>query len=127
MNLQGLAAGMTAAVTPLQTITVQISAGYTTSPDGTQVPAYTSETFQAQVQALAFKDIQQMDAVNVQGVRRAVYVPAQIAGVIRVDGKGGDILVFPEFPGGQDRNWLAAVVLETWDTWTKVGVTLQDR
>lgn len=127
MNLQGLAAGATGAVTTLITVTAQISTGYTTNDDGTQVPAYSAETFQAQVQALAFKDIQQMDSVNIQGVRRAVYVPGQIAGVIRVDSKGGDVLSFPEYPGGPNRNWLAAIVLETWPDWTKVGVTLQDR
>ena len=127
MNMHGIVAGAVGAINPLITASVQISTGYSTSSDGNQVPSYaTPVNYQVQVQALAFKDIQQLDALNIQGERRAVYVPAQLAGVIRVDQKGGDLLTFAEYPGGPSHTWLVAVVLETWPDWVKVAVTLQD-
>jgi len=54
-----------------------------------------------------------------------VYMYGNVQGVVRADQQGGDILVFPEIPGGVNRNWRVISVAETWPTWAHVIVVLQ--
>lgn len=127
MNLHGIVAGAVAAVNPHITAQILASDGYTTSPDGTQVPQYLPATdIKIQSQALQYNDIVQLDGLNIQGERRAVYLPGDWNGVVRADQKGGDLLRFPDHKGGPVRTWLVVLVLENWPDWTKVAVTLQD-
>lgn len=74
-----------------------------------------------QVQPLTFKDIQQLDGLNIQGTQRAIYFDQAIDGIVRVDRKGGDLVTTPD-----GKVWLVTLVLEAWPDWTKVAVTLQD-
>src|SRR5579859_3307653 len=107
-NIHALVSGAIATVNPFVSATVQRSTGYTTSPDGTQVPAYTSFGISCQVQALAYKDLVQLDGLNIQGVRRAIYLTGWVAGVVRADRKGGDLIVFPTGTLPEGNTWLAA-------------------
>lgn len=81
----------------------------------------TSLTVSAQVQPLTFGDIQQLDGLNIQGTRRAVYFYGQVDGLVRVDNKGGDLVTLAD-----GRIYLVALVLEQWPDWCKCAVTLQD-
>jgi hypothetical protein len=63
--------------------------------------------------------------MNIQGVMRSVHIFGNIQGVVRIDQQGGDILQFPELPGGAIRNWKVIQVMETWPTWSRVLVALQ--
>lgn len=101
------------------------STGYTTNPAGKRTPTTITLTVWAQVQALSGTDLKHTDALNIQGVMRSVYMFGYPAGVIRADQIGGDILVFPELPGATPRNWLVTQVMENWETWSRVIVTLQ--
>lgn len=105
------------------------STGYTTFSDGTQVPTYADTTVPMQVQALSGKDLKHTDFLNMQGVKRSVYLYGDVQGVVKPDVKGGDILQFPETRGGANRDWLVVVVFETWvpdaSGFCKVGVVLQ--
>lgn len=74
-----------------------------------------------QVQPLTFKDIQQLDGLNIQGSQRAIYFDQQIDGIVRADRKGGDLVTTPD-----GKVWLVTLVLEAWPDWTKVAVTLQN-
>lgn len=127
MNLHGIVAGGIGAINPFIVSTIRESDGYTIEATGKQVPAYKEPVdIKIQVQALEWKDLQQLDAMNVQGERRAVYIyGSEWNGISRIDERGGDLLTFPEVPGGPPRTWLVAVVLEKWPDWVKVAVTLQ--
>lgn len=120
MDLRGLANGVTSTVNPNQTVTVLRSTGYTIGAGRRQVPGYAAPvTGPGQIQALDANDIKQLDGLNVQGTIRAIYLRGNLAGVIRPDGTGGDIVQI----AGQD--WLVVKVLEGWPTWTKAAIVLQ--
>lgn len=120
MDLRGIANGVTSTVNPNKTVTVLRSTGYTIGAGRKQVPAYAAPVSgPGQVQALDGKDLQQLDGLNIQGTVRAIYLRGSLAGVIRPDGTGGDIVQMD----GQD--WLVVKVLESWPTWTKAAIVLQ--
>lgn len=125
MNLHAIVSGAIGAVNPFITATIQVSAGSTTYGDGSRVPAYTTTTARIQNQALQYNEIAQLDGLNVQGVRRKIYLNGNWNGIIRADGKGGDLLLFPEQPGGPIKTWLVVIVFEYWPDWCSLGVTLQ--
>lgn len=101
------------------------SNGYVTDDAGKRTPKTITLTVDAQVQALSATDLKHIDGLNITGVMRSVYMYGNAAGVVRADQIGGDILVFPEVPGGCNKNWLINQVIETWSDWCHVIVTLQ--
>jgi hypothetical protein len=127
VNLHNIASAYVTAVNPLIAATLLPSTGYTKDPNTyKQVPSYGSpQTVMVQIQALQYNDIQQLDGMNIQGERRAVYLNGDWNGVVRADKIGGDLLKFADHPGGPERTWLVALVAENWPDWTKVLVTLQ--
>ena len=96
-----------------------------TDDAGKRTPKTITLTVDAQVQALSATDLKHIDGLNITGVMRSVYMYGNAAGVVRADQIGGDILVFPEVPGGCNKNWLINQVIETWSDWCHVIVTLQ--
>jgi hypothetical protein len=121
MDLRGLANGVSSTVNPNQTVRVSRSTGYTIGAGRKQVPSYAAPVEgPGQVQALDGKDLQQLDGLNIQGTIRAIYLRGALAGVIRPDGTGGDLV---ETADGQ--TWLVVKVLESWPTWTKAAIVLQ--
>ncbi len=121
MDLRGLANGVSSTVNPNQTVRVSRSTGYTIGAGRKQVPSYAAPVEgPGQVQALDGKDLQQLDGLNIQGTVRAIYLRGALAGVIRPDGTGGDLV---ETADGQ--TWLVVKVLESWPTWTKAAIVLQ--
>jgi hypothetical protein len=119
MNLHSIVSGAIGAVNPFIPVTIKSSTGYTTSPDGTQVPAYSTTTTTGQQQALSGGDIMRLNNLNIQGVTTKMYLTGQYEGVFRVLGRGGDLVVF----GG--RTYLVAQVLERWDSWCCLALTMQ--
>lgn len=126
MNLHGIVSGAISAVNPPVTATLQKFVGYTTNAAGQRTPSYTNTGGVAiQVQALTGDELKQIDGLNIQGVLRGVYLNGNWQGVIRTDQLGGDLMQFPEMPGGPTRTWRVFHVLETWQDWSKVAVVLQ--
>jgi hypothetical protein len=125
MNLRGLVNKYTQITNKNIQINWIQSTGYTTNDAGKRVPTTITLTVQAQVQALSASDLKHVDGLNITGVMRSVYMYGNAAGVVRADQIGGDILVFPEVPCGNNRNWLITQVVETWSDWCHVIVTLQ--
>jgi hypothetical protein len=122
VNLHGLAVGVISAVNPLEQIVVLRSTGQTTQPDGKRVPQYADPTpVFAQVQSLTADDLRQIDGLNLQGVKRAIYINGRTDGIIRRDQKGGDLVIRSD-----GVTWLNVHVLEYWPDWCKFVVTMQD-
>lgn len=122
MDLHGLARGAISAVNPFVLATVQISTGSTQNADGGRTPTYTTfNNVSVQVQALSYKDLAQVEGLNLNGTRRAIYVSGELDGVVRSLGKGGDLITLPD-----GSVYLVAMVLEQWPDWAKVAATLQD-
>ena len=119
MDLRGIANSVTSQVNPNVAVTVRRSNGYTVGAGLKQVPAYVDTTGYAQVQALDGNDLRQMEGLNITGTLRAIYLRGNLAGVVKPENKGGDLVVM----NGQ--TWLVVKVLEHWPTWTKAAICLQ--
>ena len=124
MNLNAIVGPYVSKVNPWIIITIKRSIGYTTGPSGKSTPLYSDpQPIQAQMQSLQYNDIVQLDGLNVQGERRALYLNGNWDGIQRADGKGGDLVTLPD-----GSVWLVAMVLENWadrDGWVKVAITRQ--
>ncbi|WP_144378525.1 hypothetical protein [Mesorhizobium amorphae] len=127
MNLHGIVAPAIGVVNPFVVTTIKRSNGATTLPDGKRVPSYdTFGNVKVQVQAFTADDLKQLDGLNIQGTKRAVYLNGPIAGVIRDAQAGGDLMVFPNGTLSEGNTWLVAHVLERWPDWSKCVITLQN-
>jgi hypothetical protein len=87
-------------------------------------PMTSSLTILAQVQPLTWRDLQQLDGLNLNGDRRGLYVSGDLNGVVRVALKGGDLVTLPD-----GSVWLVVQQLEGWNMtagWTKAALVLQN-
>ena len=120
MDLRSIANGISSKVNANIPVTVLRSTGFTIGAGRKQVPSYAAPVNGfGQLQALDGVDLRQLDGLNIQGTIRALYLRGSLAGVIRPDQVGGDIVQI----AGKD--WLVVKVLESWPTWTKVAIVLQ--
>lgn len=118
-----MVSGVIAAVNPFLTVTVRHSTGWTQNPDFTRVPTYSTTSMRAQVQALSSDEMQQVDSLNVQGEKLALYINGNLEGVSRPDNAGGDLVTMPD-----GSVWLCLATLENWNRmvgWTKVALVRQ--
>ena len=125
MNLHSIAMGIVSSVNPSITVSIQSSSGYTTEPDGTRAPAYAAPVYiTGQLQSLTFGDLQQLQGIAIQGQKRALYLNGSWDGVVRPDGKGGDLITLPD-----GSLWLVVQVLEDWSLtsgWVKLAIVRQE-
>lgn len=121
MDLHTIVSGAISQVNAFVPATLRQSTGYTTAADGTQVPSYTETQMMIQVQGLSGDDLKQMDGLNIQGTKNAVYLSGpDWNGAVRVGKQGGDILIF------NNQIWLVIQQLEGWPNWVKLAVVLQN-
>lgn len=122
MNLKAIVSGAIQSVLPDETLRLRRSTGNTTDAAGKVSPSYASPLpVQGNVQSLSYKDLMQIDGLNLQGTRRKIYLFGHVDGQVRVFSKGGDLITDA---GGQV--WLVAQNLEQWPDWCAVAATLQD-
>lgn len=119
MNLHALAAPSVGVVNPLITVTVKRSTGYLIGADGRQIPTYQVFDRQAQVQALSGSEIKRLNDLGIQDVMKSAFLTGKWEGIVRKDGKGGDLFLF----GGN--TWLVVHVMENWPDWSRVALALQ--
>jgi hypothetical protein len=125
MNLHSLANSVVAVVNPNVRLQIQVSTGSTINPDGKRVPSYASSILVlGQVQPLGYRDIQQADALNIQGIRKTIFINGNVDGLVRVTNKGGDLITVLDGPNMGV--YLVAQIEEAWADWCKALVTLQD-
>lgn len=126
MNLHSLVRGAVQSINPDMSATYKQSTGaYTTDATGKRTPIYATTTVSIQVQAVSGRDIDRLNNLGIQGVLRKVYDYGNQLGISRADGKGGDLLQFPQIPGGVVQTWKITSVAETWPDWSAVFVQLQ--
>lgn len=93
MNLQNIAVGAIAAVNPQVSSVIKVSTGSTTSPSGLPTPTYrTVVGVPVQVQPMTYKDLVQVEGLNLNGTKRGIYVNGRVDGLVRVERKGGDLI-----------------------------------
>jgi len=124
MNLNNFVSGITASINPRLLCQYQASTGSTVGANGKPVPSYASPiSVLVQVQPLSSSDLKMLDALNLQGNFRAMYVDMKWQGLNRPEIKGGDLVTEPD-----GTVWLVTTELEAWSAsagWTKVAVTQQ--
>lgn len=121
MDLRSIANSISSTVNQNEIVTVKRSTGYTMGAGRRQVPSYADPvTGPAQIQALDGKELQHTEGLNIQGTIRAIYLRGSLAGVIRPDQVGGDLVV-----RGNGEEWLVVKVLESWPNWTKAAIVKQ--
>lgn len=84
----------------------------------------TTMVVRGQVQPVGWRDLQQLDALNISGSRVAIYLYGQFDGVVRPRVKRGDLVVIATGPSAG--TYLVAMNLEQWPDWCKVACTLQN-
>jgi hypothetical protein len=120
MDLHSIVAPLINRVNPFVTATIAASTGYMTAADGKPVPTYAAPvTVSVQMQSLTYKDVVQLDSLNVQGAEQAFYIKGDWEGIVRADRKGGDKLIV------NGRTYLIVQVLERWPDFVKVAGNLQ--
>lgn len=138
INVHAIANAAIQPINPDIEIVLRRSSGYADSADGSQVPTYEPDvTIKAQVQVETPETFRQSPTLGVahdkgvnlavQPIRRSVYISGITNGINRGLSLGGDLMIFPEFPGYPDRIWLVTQVQEPWNgSWTRCVVTAQD-
>lgn len=121
MNLHSIVSGAVGVINPFETVALSSSVGYTTNRDGSRIPLYATTSAQAQVQALQYKDLAQIDGLNLNGTRRKMYFYGEVDAVVRMLNEGGDTIT-----RGDSSVWLVAFVFEQWPDWCSICATLQD-
>lgn len=125
MNLHALVRGAITAVNPDISGRHIRNLGYTILPGGKQVPNYKSAEVRLQVQGVNGSDLKHLDALNIQGVLRTVFMYGNSAGVVRADGTGGDLINFRQNNDSDDQTWKIVMVKEVFPDWCCVIVQLQ--
>jgi hypothetical protein len=121
MNLHGIVSNTIAMVNPMETAMVQRSNGYTTDDSGRQVPTYAPlRQIRCQIQSLQYTDLMQIAGLNIQGVKRKIYLNGHLDAVIRSRREGGDLI---QMQNGD--TYLIVQVLEHWPDWSCLAVVLQ--
>lgn len=129
MDLRGIANQVSNTVNANIPVSIQASNGFTIGAGQRQIPQYFPPlNGYGQVQALDNSDLKQLDGLNIQGAIRAIYLRGLLAGVIRPDSKGGDLITIAPgagVPPALVGTWLVTKVLESWPTWTKAAIVKQ--
>jgi hypothetical protein len=121
MDLRSIANGVSNAINGNIVVSVQRSTGSTIGAGRKQVPTYApAVTGPAQVQALEAAELKLLANLNLQGTFRGIYLRGALAGVVRPDSTGGDLVTLPD-----GSSWLVVRVFESWPTWTKAAIVLQ--
>ena len=121
MDLRGFTTGAINAINRFETVAVSVSTGYAIAGDGSTLPSYAAYPMSADVQALGYRDLLQIQGMNIQGTRRKLYFNGEVDAIVRELNAGGSLITRSDATV-----WKVAYVLEQWATWCAVVITLQD-
>jgi hypothetical protein len=122
LNLHQIVSGAINAVNSFEFCTFNISTGYTVLEDGTQVLTFAPPVMApVQVQAMSEGDLRQLDALNLQGDMRKIYMNGSFSGLLRPEAKGSDNLIRPD-----GSIWTITYVTENWVNWSSAVIVRQN-
>ena len=120
LNLHAIVRGAITAVNPDTVATWRRSRGYETDARGKRVPVFDDfPGTRIQVQPPSGKDLQHLDALNIEGITRSVHTYGNPDGVDRKQAAGGDLFVWC------GDTWKVVTVMETWPGWGRCMVQKQ--
>jgi len=130
MNLHGIVRGAINYVNPDRVATYLASLGATANADFSQTPTYAAGVqVRVQIQPLGKEELRHVDALNMQGVFRTIYLFNNPQAIVRVLAQGGDLFQFRPFQGQAVQNWKVIKADGPWNVeqggWTKLLVVLQ--
>lgn len=126
LNLHGIVRPAITSVNSDVPILYIASTGPKTLPGGKVVPQYAEPVrLLGQVQPISTGELAHFDFLQANGVNRQVYVYGEQNAIDRISKLGGDLLQFPEIPGGTPRTWLIKAVPEQWPGWCRTIVVAQ--
>lgn len=126
INVRGLANNAIQVVNPNILAQYAASTGAATDAAGKRTPSFAADVpIMIQAQAAKSSQLAHVQNLNMQSVYKNVRMWGNAQGVVRPDAKGGDLIRFPNVPGGAVQTWLVVVVLETWPEWCSVIACLQ--
>lgn len=119
LNMHHLVRGAIQAVNPDTPGSVYVSTGATTLR-GIRTPTFaTLVTERLQVQAMTHEDLYHLNGLSYAGGMYKLYAYGQFSGIVRPDGKGGDLVQL-----GTEW-WAIQHVLEWWPGWCSFAITRQ--
>lgn len=129
MNLHGIVSPIVSAVNPTILVTLQRSIGSVQNADFSRTAQYDNYiNIPAQIQAMQFTDLKQVEGLATTGLRRKIYLYGNSNGIVRTLQKGGDLIILPD-----QSQWLIVFVFETWGHgllgrrgWCSCCITLQN-
>lgn len=125
-NIRALANSQTRAINPNLPAELWVSTGYTTV-EYKQVPQYDQLPVFAQVQAITSEEALKMDALNIQGAEKIIFLNGLALAINRIRKLGGDLIVFAPGLVPEGTTWKIVASMEQWGgTWAKLAVALQD-
>lgn len=101
--------------------TYQLDRPSTVSPSVAMTAAL---VVQAQIQPITWRDLQQLDGVNLEGTRIKAYLYGKVDGLVRASSKGGDLVTIDSGPYAG--TYLVAQILEQFPDWVCAALTLQN-
>jgi hypothetical protein len=119
MNLHAAVQGAISAINPFIPVVIKRAVGYTTGADGTQAPNYRVMQGSAQIQDINGTEIMRLNALGIQGDLCCAYINGNYDGIVRSEGKGGDLFCF------RGQVWMVAKVMEEWSGWCRLALVLQ--
>lgn len=126
INVRGIANASIQTVNPNIGADYLASTGSVLNAAGKPTPTYAAvAAVQIQAQAAKSKDLEHVNNLNMQSIYKNVRMWGNTQGVVRPDAKGGDLLKFPNVPGGPIKVWKVEAVLETWPAWCSLVVCMQ--
>jgi hypothetical protein len=128
LNLNAAVNSVTRRVNPNFPASLLVSTGFS-MVNHVPVPSYAAPLpIIAQVQPLTTGDVRQLDALNIQGAERVIFMNGAAHAILRVKQTGGDLVVFAANTLPEGNTWKILASLEQWgaNTWCKVAVVLTD-
>lgn len=119
MNLHSIVSGAISTVNPFISVTMKLFTGEVTDRFGHPQQSYDDQMVTGQLQPLSWKDLQQLDGLNITGVQKKFYVNGFYSATSRITQNGGDLMII------EGRTWLIKTVLEQWPDWCSVALQEQ--
>ncbi|WP_313690071.1 hypothetical protein [Pantoea sp.] len=119
MNLHQIVSGAISSVNPFIDAQINVFAGETENASGVVTPSYEVVDVTGQLQPVAWKDLQQLDGMNITGVNKKFYVNGNYSAISRITGSGGDFIII------DGKKWMIPCVLELWPDWCALALREQ--